>query len=75
MTKNVKRISGANVTNSFQAFCSVSDNARPLFFKDQNVYNQSFKIRYCLSVYHIYYYRTLKLPKNRGRKSRCSVTL
>ena len=47
LTKSVKQISGANVTNSFQASCSVPDNARPLSFKNQNVHNKNFKMRLC----------------------------
>ena len=42
LTMSVKWLSEANVTNSFQAFCSVPDNARPLSFKNQNVRNENF---------------------------------
>ena len=61
LTKNVKQISGANKTNSFQACSSVLYNARPLSFKNQNANNQCFKMRY--------WENWRNLPKNRGRKS------
>ena len=51
LTKNAKGIFRGNVMNSFQACFSVLDNAMPLSFRNQNAHNQSFKMRYCESMY------------------------
>ena len=64
LTKSAKRISGANVTNLFQAFCSVPNNTMPLSFKNQNTNNQCFKMRYCESFRENW----RNLPKTGGRK-------
>ena len=61
LTKNAKWISGAKVTNLFQVCCTVPDYAIPLFFKNQNVNNKSFEMRYCESLYHVYFLKKLKI--------------
>ena len=71
LTKNAKWIFGANVTNSFQAYCTVPDNATPLSFKNQNAHNQSFKLRHCDAMYHGKFLRKLKKSTKYGsQKSR-----
>ena len=70
LTKNAKEILRAYLTNLFRARCSVTDNARSLFFKNQNAYNQSFKMRYFKSLYHMYFLRKLK----KSTKKRMSKT-
>jgi len=67
LTKNVKRIFRANVTNLLQACCSIPNNALPLFFKNGNAYIYSFKMRYFESWYHVNFLRTLKKSTKKQR--------
>ena len=42
--QNWQRMPRTNVTNSFQAYCSVPDDTKPLSTKNKNVHNQSFQM-------------------------------
>ena len=42
----IQRKPRANMTNLFQACCSVPDDATSLTLKNQNAHNQSFQMRY-----------------------------
>ena len=69
LTNNANRIFEANVTNSFQACCSVSDNVKTLSFKNQNANVRAFKCCILsLCIIYIFWENGRNLPKTGGRK-------